>query len=67
MTRSEEAIIKEFLVGAYISLQDMRQQDKVYRSERSTMINKELACSQREYDVFSALAKQLKVNNPCEK
>lgn len=67
MTRSEEAIIKEFLVGAYMSLQDMHQQDKVYRSERSTMINKELACSQREYDILSALAKQLKVNNPCEK
>lgn len=67
MRAEEQKIIKEFLVGAYMSLQDMRRQDKSQRSERFPMVSKELACSQREYDVLRALAKRLGVTNPCER
>ena len=67
MKAKEQKIIKEFLVGAYVSLQEMRQQDESQRSERFPMVSKELACSQREYDVLRALAKKLGVANPCER
>ncbi len=67
MRASEEAIIKQFLVGAYMSLQDERRQNAGHQSERFPMVSKELACSQREYDVLCALAKKLGVTNPCER
>jgi hypothetical protein len=67
MTLKEQAIIKQFLVGAYMSLQDERRQNSEDRSERFPMVSKELACSEREYDVLCALAKKLGVANPCEK
>ena len=67
MRAEEQKIIKEFLVGAYMSLQDMRRQDEAQRSERFPMVSKELACSEREYDVLCALAKKLGVANPCER
>lgn len=66
MKAEEQKIIKEFLVGAYMSLQEVRRQDKEQRSERFPMVSKELACSQREYAVLSALARRLGVANPCE-
>lgn len=67
MKAEEQKIIKEFLVGAYMSLQELRRIDEVQRSKRLPTVSKELACSQREYDVLSALAKRLGVTNPCER
>lgn len=67
MKASEQMIIKQFLVGAYMSLQDARRQNAEHQSERFPMVSKELACSQREYDVLCGLAKELGVTNPCEK
>jgi len=67
MKVEEQKIIKEFLVSAYMSLQDMRRQEEAQRSERFPMVSKELAYSQREYDVLCALARRLGVANPCEK
>ena len=67
MRLSEQAIIKQFLVGAYMSLQDARRQNNEQQSERFPMVSKELACSQREYDALCGLARQLGVSNPCEK
>jgi hypothetical protein len=54
MTRSEEAIIKGFLMGAHRAVQDAQDTEK-------------LACAKSAYDIISRLAKQLKVENPCEK
>ena len=56
MTRSEEIIIKGFLMGAYKAVEDARIQD-----------TEKLACAQSAYDIVCRLAKQLKVENPCEK
>jgi hypothetical protein len=54
MTRGEEAIIKGFLMGAHKAVQDAQDADKLARAESA-------------YDIISRLAKQLKVDNPCEK
>jgi hypothetical protein len=54
MTRGEEAIIKGFLMGAYKAVQDAQDPEKK-------------ACAQSAYDIICRLAKQLKVDNPCEK
>lgn len=67
MTLKEQKIVKQFLVGAYMSLQDERRQNEEHQSERFPMVSKELACSQREYDVLCGLAKELGVSNPCER
>lgn len=56
MTRSEELIIRGFLMGAYKAVEDARTQD-----------TEKLACAQSAYDIVCRLAKQLKVENPCEK
>lgn len=56
MTISEEAIIKGFLMGAHKAVQDARNQDA-----------EKLASAQSAYDSICRLAKQLKVENPCEK
>jgi hypothetical protein len=56
MTRSEEAIIKGFLMGANKAVQDAHNQD-----------TEKLASAQSAYDIICRLAKQLKVENPCEK
>ena len=56
MTRSEEAIIKGFLMGAHKAVEDARNQD----------VGK-LASAQSAYDIMCRLASQLGVNNPCEK
>jgi hypothetical protein len=56
MTRGEEAIIKGFLMGAYKAVEDARTKD-----------TDKLACAQSAYDIICRLAKQLKVENPCEK
>ena len=67
MRAEEQKIIKEFLVGAYASLQELHRVDEIQRLKRLPRVSKELACSQREYDVLSALAKRLGVDNPCER
>lgn len=67
MKASEQAIIKQFLVGAYMSLQDERRRNNEQQSECFPMVSKELACSQREYNVLCSLAKKLGVANPCER
>ena len=54
MTRSEEAIIKGFLLGAHRAVQDAQDADK-------------LAAAQSAYDILCRLAEQLKVDNPCKK
>ena len=54
MNRSEEAIIKGFLMGAYKAVQDAQDAEK-------------LACAQSAYDIICRLAEQLKVDNPCKK
>ena len=54
MTRSEEAIIKGFLMGAHRVVQDAQDTDK-------------LATAQSAYDIICRLAEQLKVDNPCKK
>ena len=56
MTRTEEAIIKGFLMGAYKAVEDARNQDA-----------EKLASAQSAYDIIYRLAKQLKVDNPYEK
>jgi hypothetical protein len=56
MTKSEEAIIKGFLMGAYRAVQDASSQDAA-----------KLTNAQSAYDIICRLAKQLKVENPCEK
>jgi len=54
MTRSEEAIIKGFLMGAHRAVQDAQDTDT-------------LATAQSAYDIICRLAEQLKVDNPCKK
>ena len=54
MTRGEEAIVKGFLMGAHKAVQDAQDADKLARAESA-------------YDIICRLAKQLKVDNPCEK
>ena len=54
MTRGEEAIIKGLLMGAYKAVQDAQDAEQLARAESA-------------YDIISRLAKQLKVENPCEK
>ena len=54
MTRGEEAIIKGFLMGAHKAVQDAQDVEKLGRAESA-------------YDIICRLAKQLKVENPCEK
>ncbi len=54
MTRTEEAIIKGFLMGAHKAVQDAQAGEK-------------RACAESAYDIICRLAKQLKVDNPCEK
>lgn len=54
MTRSEEAIIKGFLMGAHRAVQDAQDSDK-------------FATAQSAYDIICRLAEQLKVDNPCKK
>ena len=56
MTRSEEAIIKGFLMGANRAVEDARTQG-----------DDKLASAQSAYDIMCRLASQLGVNNPCEK
>ena len=54
MTRSEEAIIKGFLMGAHRAVQDAQDANN-------------LAAAQSAYDIICRLAEQLKVDNPCKK
>jgi hypothetical protein len=54
MTRTEEAIIKGFLMGAHKAVEDAPDAEKK-------------ACAKSAYDIICRLAKQLKVDNPCEK
>ncbi len=54
MTRSEEAIIKGFLMGAYKAVQDATDAEKK-------------ACAESAYDIICRLAQQLKVDNPYKK
>jgi hypothetical protein len=54
MTRSEEAIIKGFMMGAHRAVQDAQGTDK-------------LATAQSAYDIICRLAEQLRVDNPCKK
>lgn len=56
MTRTEEAIIKGFLMGAHKAVEDARTQNP-----------EKLTSAQSAYDIICRLAKQLKVENPCEK
>ena len=56
MTRTEEAIIKGFLMGAHKAVEDARTQSP-----------EKLASAQSAYDIICRLAKQLKVDNPYEK
>ena len=56
MTRGEEAIIKGFLMGAHKAVEDA-----------GTQGSEKLACAQSAYDIICRLAKQLKIENPCEK
>jgi hypothetical protein len=56
MTRSEEIIIKGFLMGAYKAVEDARARG-----------NENLDCKESAYDIICRLAEQLKVENPCEK
>lgn len=67
MRASEEVIIKAFLIGAYRDLEKWRKQDKELGSERFPMISKKLACAQTAYDVLASLARQLEIDNPCER
>jgi hypothetical protein len=57
MTRSEEAIIKGFLMGAHRAVEDARVQEDTNK----------LATAQSAYDIICRLAEQLKVDNPCKK
>lgn len=67
MRASEEVIIQAFLIEAYRNLQKLREQEERQRSERFPMVSKELACAQSEYHVLRRLARQLEIDNPCER
>ena len=56
MTKSEEIIIKGFLMGAYKAVEDARARG-----------DENLSCTESAYDIISRLAEQLKVDNPCKK
>ena len=56
MTRSEEIIIKGFLMGAYKAMEDARVRG-----------DENLDCKESAYDIISRLAEQLNVENPCKK
>lgn len=56
MTRTEEIIIKGFLMGAYKAVQDAHGQDDI-----------KLARAESAYDAICRLAEQLKIENPCKK
>ena len=57
MTRSEEAIIKGFLMGANKAVEDARAKEDATK----------LAAAHGAYDIVCRLAEQLKVDNPCKK
>jgi 6,7-dimethyl-8-ribityllumazine synthase len=57
MTRSEEAIIKGFLMGANKAVEDARAKEDATK----------LAAAHGAYDIICRLAEQLKVDNPCKK
>jgi hypothetical protein len=56
MNKSEEIIIKGFLMGACKAVEDAREQggDRLIKAESA-------------YDIICRLAQQLKIDNPCEK
>lgn len=56
MTRTEEIIIKGFLMGAYKAVEDARNKDDI-----------KLARAESAYDAICRLAEQLKIENPCKK
>ena len=56
MTRSEEIIIKGFLMGAYKAVEDARARG-----------DENLDCKESAYDIICRLAEQLRVDNPCKK
>jgi hypothetical protein len=56
MTRSEEAIIKGFLMGAYKAVEDAHAKG-----------DENLDCKESAYDIISRLAEQLNIENPCKK
>jgi hypothetical protein len=56
MTRTEEIIIKGFLIGAHKAVEDARSQDSI-----------KLACAESAYDAICRLAEQLKIENPYKK
>ena len=56
MDRYEEAIIKDYLMGAYKAVEDARARG-----------DENLACKESAYDIICRLAEQLKIKNPCEK
>ena len=57
MTRSEEAIIKGFLMGAYKAVQDVQDIQDPENKVRA----------ESAYDIICRLAQQLKVENPCNR
>jgi hypothetical protein len=56
MTKTEEIIIKGFLMGAHKAVEDARGQDDI-----------KFARAESAYDAISRLAEQLKIENPCKK
>jgi hypothetical protein len=56
MTRTEEIIIKGFLIGAHKAVEDARNQDDI-----------KLAYVEGAYDAICRLAEQLKIENPYKK
>ena len=56
MTKSEEIVIKGFLMGAHRAVVDAREQggDRLLKAESA-------------YDIICRLAQQLNIDNPCEK
>jgi hypothetical protein len=56
MTKTEEIIIKGFLMGAYKAVENARDQDNI-----------KLARAEGAYDAICRLAEQLKIENPCKK
>ena len=67
MRADEQKIIKTYLQEAYINLQEVREREKINRSERFPMVSKELTCAQAVFDTLSNLARHLGVDNPYER
>ena len=66
MRAEEQKIIKTYLQEAYINLQEVREREKINRSDRFPIVSKDLTCAQAVFGTLCNLAKNLDISNPWE-